>query len=55
MDAMGDDATTTLRAQRDALALRIEKIHDQGETAFDTFRSELDEDFDVVERALGFN
>ena len=49
---LGDDASVRLRAERDELALRIEKIDEQGEMAWDAFREELEGAFDDVEREL---
>jgi hypothetical protein len=52
---LGQDASVRLRAARDELAPHVEQITQQGETAFDTFRAELDERFDAIERELGFD
>lgn len=49
---LGDDVSVRLRAERDELAMRIEKIDEQGETEWDRFRSELDRAFADVERLL---
>lgn len=52
---MENEASMHLRARREALALRIEQIGEQGESAFDTFRRDVDRSFDEVERELGFH
>ena len=49
---IGDDASIHLRALRDELAARVEQIDEQGETAWDTFRSQLERSFDELERQL---
>lgn len=50
---VNDDASVQLRAQRDQLAMRVEKIDEQGESNWDAFRAELNDSFDALERELG--
>ncbi len=52
IDELGDDASVHLHAQRETIELRIEEMSEQSETAFDTFRAELDKSFNELERQL---
>lgn len=52
IDELGDDASVHLRAQRDQLALEVEKLDERGEMEWDGVRSELERSFTEVEQEL---
>lgn len=52
INEMGHDASVHLRAQRDQLAMEIEKLDERGEMEWDETRSELERSFTEVEREL---
>lgn len=52
INEMGDDASTHLRAQRDQLAMEVEKVDERGEAEWDETRSKLERSFTEVEQEL---
>jgi hypothetical protein len=52
INELGNDASVQLRAQRDQIAMLVEKIDDQGESDWDGFRSKLERSFSEVEQQL---